>query len=164
MRIDRCAGTGPKGRGAAGGTLRIAGLGLMLLLVPAAIGSWPARSQGVQLIQVDVSVVDKGLRASKLIGQGVVSDNNERIGSIDDIIIGQGPSAATVGAGQAVGREHTLYAVLQVGGFLGIGSRLVAVLYDSLHIDEQNGKVQKVELPGATKDQLERLAEFRYRS
>jgi hypothetical protein len=144
--------------------LRIAGLGLTLLLVPAAISSWPARSQGVQLIQVDVSVVDKGLRASKLIGQGVVSDNNERIGSIDDIIIGQGQAPATVGAGQAVGQEHKLYAVLQVGGFLGIGSRLVAVPYDSLHIDEQNGRVQKVELPGATKDQLQRLAEFRYRS
>ncbi|MBV9263191.1 MAG: PRC-barrel domain containing protein, partial [Candidatus Eremiobacteraeota bacterium] len=52
-----------------------------------------------------------------------------------------------------------LFAVLQVGGFLGVGGRLVADPYDSLVLDE-TGK--KIELPGATKDQLKSLSEFKY--
>jgi hypothetical protein len=56
---------------------------------------------------------------------------------------------------------HSLFTVLEVGGFLGIGSRLVAVPYDSLTIDESGNKI---ELPGASKDQLKQLAEFRYGS
>jgi hypothetical protein len=52
-----------------------------------------------------------------------------------------------------------MFAVLQVGGFLGLGSHLVAVPYDSLKVSD-DGK--KVELPGATKDELKKLAEFKY--
>jgi hypothetical protein len=48
------------------------------------------------------------------------------------------------------------------GGFLGIGSRLVAVPYDSLTIDQKGSKIEKIALPGASKDQLEKLTEFRY--
>ena len=52
--------------------------------------------------------------------------------------------------------------MVSVGGFLGIGKKLVAVPYDSLHIDEKDGKVAKGELPGASSDQLKELAEFTY--
>jgi sporulation protein YlmC with PRC-barrel domain len=104
----------------------------------------PALSQGVQLVKVDVSVVGNGYRASKLIGSSVVNDKNEKIGSFDDIIIGQ---------------DRGMYAVLQVGGFLGIGGKLVAVPYDSLKV-ENDGK--KIVLPGASKDELTKLAEFKY--
>jgi hypothetical protein len=65
-------------------------------------------------------------------------------GKIDDIIIDQ---------------NNVMFAVLQVGGFLGVGSHLVAVPYDSLKVAE-DGK--KVELPGASKDELKKLAEFKY--
>jgi hypothetical protein len=51
------------------------------------------------------------------------------------------------------------FAVLQVGGFLGVGARLTAVPYDSLVIDD---KGQKITLPGATKDELKKLSEFNY--
>jgi sporulation protein YlmC with PRC-barrel domain len=118
----------------------LAVLGLLFVVV----SSKPALSQGVQLVKVDVSVVGKGFRASKLIGASVTNDKNERIGKIDDIIIDQ---------------NNVMFAVLQVGGFLGAGSRLVAVPYDSLKIVEDGGKV---ELPGASKDELKKLAEFRY--
>jgi sporulation protein YlmC with PRC-barrel domain len=114
--------------------------GLMLVVV----SSKPALSQGVQLVKVDVSVVGKGFRASKLIGANVVNDKNESVGKIDDIIIDN---------------NNVMFAVLQVGGFLGLGSRLVAVPYDSLKVAD-DGK--KVELPGATKDELKKLAEFKY--
>jgi hypothetical protein len=49
--------------------------------------------------------------------------------------------------------------VLQVGGFLGVGGRLVAVPYDSLVIDD---KGQKVTPPGASKDELKKLSQFNY--
>lgn len=111
----------------------------------------PLLAQAVQLVKVDLAVVGKGLPASKLIGNSIVNDKDEKIGSLDDIIVG------TDG-------DHSLFGVVQVGGFLGIGKRLVAVPYDSLKIDEKDGKVQKVELPGASKDQLKQLAEFKYPS
>jgi hypothetical protein len=41
---------------------------------------------------------------------------------------------------------------------------LVAVPYDNLKIQADNGRVQKVTLPGASRDELKRLAEFRYPS
>lgn len=103
-----------------------------------------AKSQGIQLVQVDVAVVAKGYRASKLIGAGVTNEKNEKIGSLDDIIIDQ---------------KRVLFAVVQVGGFLGIGSHLVAIPYTNLQISE-DGK--KVALPGASKDELKKLSEFKY--
>jgi sporulation protein YlmC with PRC-barrel domain len=109
------------------------------------IGSSPALPQaGVTLVQVDLSVVAKGYRLSKLIGSRVNNDKNERIGTIDDLI---------------ADKKEVHFAVLQVGGFLGVGGRLVAVPYDSLVIDD---KGQKITLPGATKDELKKLSEFNY--
>jgi sporulation protein YlmC with PRC-barrel domain len=98
----------------------------------------------IAFVKVDVSVVGKGYRVSKLTGQNVVNDKNEKIGSVDDFVIGQ---------------DKALFVVLQVGGFLGIGSKLVVVKYDDLKIDDTG---RRIELPGATKDQLKGLAEFRY--
>jgi hypothetical protein len=48
---------------------------------------------------------------------------------------------------------------LQVGGFLGIGSRLVAVPYQALQISEAPTKIL---LPGASKEALKNLPEFKY--
>ena len=105
-----------------------------------------ATSQGVQLVKVDVATVAKGYRASKLIGTGVTNDKNESIGSLDELVIDN---------------KQVLFAVLQVGGFLGLGKHLVAVPYDSLQISE-DGK--KVALPGASKDELKKLSEFKYQA
>jgi len=116
--------------------------GLMLFVAY----SRPVLSQGIALIKVDVNVVAQGYRASKLIGSGVVNDKNDKIGSLDDIIID---------------KKNVLFAVLQVGGFLGVGGRLVAVPYDSLKIDEAG---KRIELPGASKDELNKLGEFKYRT
>jgi sporulation protein YlmC with PRC-barrel domain len=109
-----------------------------------AVSTRPALSQDVQLVKVDVSVVGKGQRASKLIGSTVTNDKNEKVGKLDDII---------------VDNNRVMYAVLQVGGFLGLGSHLVAVPYDSLKVDEAG---KNVVLPGASKDELKKLAEFKY--
>jgi sporulation protein YlmC with PRC-barrel domain len=115
--------------------------GLCLLVV-----ARPGFSQSVQLIQVDVAVVAQGHRVSKLIGSSVSNDKNEKVGTLDDVI---------------VDRNRVLFAVLQVGGFLGIGARLVAVPYQSLVIDDAG---KKIELPGATREELQKLAEFKHRT
>lgn len=105
---------------------------------------WPALSQAVALVVVDVKAVAAGYRASKLTGTPVVNEKNEKIGSLDDMIIG---------------RDKVLFAVLEVGGFLGIGAHLVAVPFSDLQLDE-TGK--KISLPGASKDELKKLPEFKY--
>ena len=107
----------------------------------------PARPQtGVALVKVDLSVVMQGYRISKVIGSNVVNDKNEKVGTIDDVIADKD-------------KKQLSFAVLQVGGFLGLGGRLVAVPFDNLVIDD---KERKVTLPGATKDELKKLSEFNY--
>ena len=111
------------------------------------LATGPALPQaGVALVKVDLSVVAKGYRISKLIGSNVTNDKNEKIGTIDDVVADKD-------------KKQLNFAVLQVGGFLGLGGRLVAVPYDSLVIDD-NG--QKITLPGASKDELKKLSEFNY--
>src|SRR5947208_6438356 len=106
----------------------------------------PVLSQSVQLVVVNVHSVAEGYRASKLIGSSVVNDQNEKVGTIEDIIIG---------------RDKVLYAVLQVGGFLHIGGRMVAVPFQSLVLDDNGAKIK---LPGATQEALKKLPEFKYAS
>src|SRR5258707_582945 len=55
-------------------------------------------SQGVRLIKVDVEVVAKGHRVSKLLGNSVTNEKNEKVGTLDDLIVDQ---------------DRTLFAVLQ---------------------------------------------------
>jgi len=117
---------------------------IMVALI--AVEPRPAVPQAVELVVVDVAAVAKGYRTSKLTGRSVTNDQNERIGTLDDIIIG---------------RDRVLFAVLQVGGFLGLGGQLVAVPYQSLVLDESG---EKISLPGATREQLKKLPEFKYSS
>ena len=101
--------------------------------------------QTVQLKKVDVIKVATGYRASKVIGASVVNEANDTVGKVDDIIIGQD--------------GKTPFVVLSVGGFLGIGNKLVVMPYEQLRTTE--GKIM---LPGATKDALKALPEFKYAS
>jgi sporulation protein YlmC with PRC-barrel domain len=101
--------------------------------------------QTVELAKIDVQKLAAGYRASKVIGSNVVNEENEVIGKIDDLLI------------SLDGKEP--YAVLSIGGFLGMGTHLVAVPYETLKsIDD------KIELPGGTKNSLRMLPEFKYAS
>src|SRR5580700_1633289 len=94
----------------------------------------PVNAQGVQqtvpIAKVDVQTVAAGYRASKVIGSSVRNEANEPIGKIDDLLVTRD------------GKEP--YAVLSIGGFLGLGTHLVVVRYDSLRFDPEN----KIVLPG----------------
>jgi sporulation protein YlmC with PRC-barrel domain len=96
----------------------------------------------VALVVVNVKAVALGYRASKLIGSAVRNDKSEEIGKIDDLV---------------VGKDKVLFAVIGVGGFLGLGSHLIAVPYNSFKMSPQ-----RIVLPGATKAALSKLPEFQY--
>jgi sporulation protein YlmC with PRC-barrel domain len=100
-------------------------------------------AQSVTERRVDVVQMGAGFRASKLSGSTVYNRDKDRIGTIDDLILS--PS------------ERNAFAILSVGGFLGMGKHYVAVPFSSLQISNK-----EVVLPDATKTSLEALPEFKY--
>jgi sporulation protein YlmC with PRC-barrel domain len=100
-------------------------------------------SQTVDIAKVDVQKLSAGYRVSKVIGSNVLNDASEIIGKIDDLLVSPDGKAP--------------FAVLSIGGFLGIDTHLVVVPYDSLKLVDN-----KIVLPGGTKDTLKMLPEFKY--
>jgi sporulation protein YlmC with PRC-barrel domain len=102
---------------------------------------------GVTVVEMEAVVL--GWSAKKdLMGKTVVNDRNEKIGKIDDIIISPNPDAKQPAAS---------FAIIGVGGFLGIGKKDVVIPMGQLKI--QNKQLM---LAGATKDALKTLPEFQY--
>jgi sporulation protein YlmC with PRC-barrel domain len=94
---------------------------------------------GVTKIEADL--VTPGMRASKLMGQEVYNDEGKKIGKIGDLVLAPDGSLSV--------------AVIDVGGFVGIGKHRVAIpvkQFKEIH--------PKVVLPGATKEALKALPEF----
>jgi hypothetical protein len=81
----------------------------------------------------------------QLLGQTVFNDKNEKIGSVDDLIVS--PS------------KDVSYAIIGAGGFIGLGKHDVAVPVNLF--TESDGKIV---LTGATKDSIKAMPEFEYAS
>jgi len=78
-----------------------------------------------------------------MVGSAIVNEANEKIGTVDDLI---------------VTKDGTVpYAVISVGGFLGVGTKYVVVPANLLVV--QNDQMT---LTGASKDWLKALPEFNY--
>jgi hypothetical protein len=101
--------------------------------------------QTVEIAKVDVTKLAAGYRASKVAGSSVINDANETVGKIDDLLVSPD------------GKEP--FAVLSVGGFLGMGSHLVVVPFNNLRVVDK-----KLMLPGGTREGLKMLPEFKYAS
>jgi hypothetical protein len=112
-----------------------------LALAPAALAR--SEPQTVGLVRVDPQSLATGYRASKVVGSTVVNEADQSVGTINDLII--------------TPTEKVPFAVLSVGGFLGIGTKYVVVPYSSLQVHGD-----KMLLPGATKGALEGLPAFKY--
>ena len=84
-------------------------------------------------------------RASRIIGANVLNERNETVGEIEDLII------------NASGAPPM--AILSVGGFLGIGARLVAVPLSDL---SYNAERERWVLNGATKESLQARPAYTY--
>jgi hypothetical protein len=96
-------------------------------------------------MKVDPQSVATGYRTSKVVGSTVVNEANETVGTIDDLIV--------------TPNEKVPFAVLSVGGFLGMGTKYVVVSYSSFVVRDK-----QMVLPGATKESLKSLPAFKYSS
>ncbi len=106
------------------------------------------RVETIAITRVDTAGLVHAVRASKVIGTAVVNDAGDKVGTIDDLLV------------RTDGSNRVLFAVLSVGGFLGVGNKHIVVPYASL----TDGKDGKIVLPGATKDELKQLPDFKYAS
>jgi sporulation protein YlmC with PRC-barrel domain len=111
---------------------------------PATVVRVPVAGQAVLGVTVaEQRLIATGFRASKLLKQDVYNDKGDKIGKIDDLVVAP---------------DGTLsIAVVNVGGFLGIGDHRIAVpVRQFTHI------APKAVLPNANKDQLKALPKFEY--
>jgi len=87
---------------------------------------------------------DNELRAGKLVGATVYNDKGQSVGSIDDILLSQD-------------KEKAQTAIISVGGFLGMGAKLVSVPFNKLKIEKD-----KVIMPGATEEALKKMPAYKF--
>jgi hypothetical protein len=112
---------------------------------PSPAASAPAAGEiplGVTVIQLKELVIGWSVRKD-LLGKGVQNDKKENLGKIEDVIVSPTNSLS--------------YAIVGVGGFLGIPSRLVAIPMKQLKLQSS-----QLVLPGATKDTLKAMPPFVY--
>jgi sporulation protein YlmC with PRC-barrel domain len=83
-----------------------------------------------------------GFRASKLVGSDVYDTHGSKIGVIDDIVL-ESPNDGA-------------FAILSVGGFLGMGKHLVAVRFNDLQVSAKQIVLD------ADKTALKAMPEFNY--
>lgn len=83
-----------------------------------------------------------GFRASRLVGADVYDTHGSKIGEIDDIVL-ESPNDGA-------------FAILSVGGFLGMGKHLVAVRFNDLQVSAKQIVLQ------ADKSALKAMPEFNY--
>lgn len=86
-------------------------------------------------------------RSSKVVGMAVYNRANERIGDINDLILG--PDGKVMSA------------VIGVGGFLGIGEKLVAIDFSELQLNRDADGTMRATV-NSTKESLESAPEFKY--
>jgi sporulation protein YlmC with PRC-barrel domain len=79
----------------------------------------------------------------QILGHAVYNDSNERIGSIDDVIVASDKTVS--------------YAIINAGGFLAVAKHDVAVPVSKLTLVDD-----RLVLPGATKEALKASPRFEY--
>lgn len=105
----------------------------------------PVAGETVLGVEVNVAkIVTRGYSANELIGADVRNDKAQTVGSVHDLIVG-------------VEGEVSL-AIIEVGGFLGLGSKWVAVPAHMFEADAGNAVV----LAGATEAALGAMPTFSY--
>ena len=122
----------------------ITGLSMALLSFSPGYGrTQVAGSSTIGVSQEEMKVVTTGWSAKKdILGKAVYNDKNEKIGTVDDLIISPDRTVS--------------FAIIGAGGFVGVGKHDVAIPVKNL---KGEGKLM---LSGATKEALKALPEFKY--
>jgi sporulation protein YlmC with PRC-barrel domain len=103
-----------------------------------------AQTAGVSVSTVELRDVAAGWSAKKqILGKGVYNDAGDKVGEINDLIVTPAKAVS--------------YAVVGVGGFLGMGEHEIAVPVGKLK--QEQGKIV---LRGATKEALKAAPKFEY--
>jgi sporulation protein YlmC with PRC-barrel domain len=106
-----------------------------------------AQTAGSSVLSVSVTELREiaaGWSAKKqILGKDVYNETGEKIGTIDDLIVA--PNRALS------------YAIVGVGGFLGVGTHDVAV-----PVSQFTQAAGRIVLPGATRDALKAAPRFEY--
>ncbi|MEJ0003896.1 MAG: PRC-barrel domain-containing protein [Pararobbsia sp.] len=107
-----------------------------------------AQSAGAQTLGITVeqeTVVVNGWSVKKaILGKSVYNENNEKVGTIDDIIIAPEGSVS--------------YAIIGAGHFLHVARHDVAIPVEQINVNDSGQYV----LPGATRDALKAMPVFQY--
>ena len=103
-----------------------------------------AQTAGVSVSTVELRDVAAGWSAKKqILGKGVYNDAGDKVGEINDLIVTPAKAVS--------------YAIVGVGGFLGMGEHEIAVPVGKLKQEQD-----KIVLHGATKEALKAAPKFEY--
>ena len=119
-------------------------MGVMLVVAGGNVSAQIAGSTTPGMSVEELQTIARGWSATKqILGKPVYNAKNEKVGDVDDLIIA--PDSASS------------YAIIGVGGFLGLGERQVAV--PANHLKHTEGRIV---LPDATKEALQAMPAFQY--
>jgi len=119
-------------------------MGVMLVVAVGNVSAQIAGSTTPGMSVEELQTIARGWSATKqILGKPVYNAKNEKVGDVDDLIIA--PDSASS------------YAIIGVGGFLGLGERQVAV--PANHLKHTEGRIV---LPDATKEALQAMPSFQY--
>ena len=130
-------------------TIMLVAGALVSVVIAAGVSDVSAQTAGSSVISVSKSEmrqVATGWSAKKqILGKDVYNDTGEKIGEINDLIVAPNKSVS--------------YAIVGVGGFLGMDDHEVAV-----PVSKFKQQMGKIVLHGATKDALKLAPKFEYAS
>jgi len=119
-------------------------LAAIVLISPAISHAQVAGSTPLGVTVTELQAVVKGWSVKRtVLGQPVYNDKDEKVGSVDDIIITPDKAVS--------------YAIIGTGGFLGLATHDVAIPVSQFKLVDK-----KLVLPGATKEALKAIPEFQY--
>jgi sporulation protein YlmC with PRC-barrel domain len=114
------------------------------LVIAAGAADSVAQTAGVSVSTVELREVATGWSAKKqILGENVYDAAGDKVGEINDLIV--------------MPNKALSYAIVGVGGFLGVAEHEIAVPVGNLK--QEKGKIV---LPGATKEALKAAPKFEY--
>jgi sporulation protein YlmC with PRC-barrel domain len=116
----------------------------LVLIAPTSPHAQVAGATPLGVTVTELAAVVKGWSVKRtVLGQPVYNDKDEKVGSVDDIII--------------TPEKAVSFAIIGTGGFLGLATHDVAIPVSQLKLVDK-----KLVLPGATKEALKAIPEFQY--
>lgn len=116
----------------------------MTLLTGLAMAQTPPVVGTIGITSDEIKLLAKGWSIKKdILAKDVYNDANEKVGVIEDIIVTPDKAMS--------------YAIVSTGGFLGMAKHDVVIPVNQFKI-----KAARISLPGATKESVKAMPEFKY--